>query len=369
MLDTKRHKINPLRYVGPEPVALEAGFYPGGLHLDPVIRDITGGKDYRYEIGRITYAIALDGIELLEPIPAGPKIFLTNHQTTFDLGILSTLLAAASGHPATAVVWEAIQTIHSGELALHLLMHPDNVNREFFSRCRMSQIDTYTPEGILKTYKDLEATLERGEPHMFFMASEGRLDFTEREDMSKPGTSVVTVANKFGLDIYPVRLMWAKVAERFPQKSIIPCDLVPQRMRVGRAITPQERAGLTLVEQRNQIAAAINALWIPCPDDVRIRNRDIDRRTKALCDLIGFSRTKAAFIDGVLTTPVERLSPDGRLLRRWMLDFSSHATADRRTAVWQFGLWVSEGYFSLHSTTEALEDIYRRPVAAMLEGC
>lgn len=290
--------------------------------------------DFFYLIGRALFST----VKVIGPLPDRPAVYVTNHQICFDLPFLSAILATRfHQHPVT-FVWNDIWYLHPNEFIGRLVEH---FGSEINAKIPTIAIDFYDPADVLKNFQRVEQMVKTGNASPV-LAAEGRLEYFEGEPLQQVSGAIIDLALRGGIDVRPVRFSGGLPALSQGQKFALPHRLAPMDITMGPPISPRDLADLTPVARKTRIIEALNALrgsTRPRAD----RTGESYERVLRLQDLFGVSRTKALLADQLILADPTRLSPDVAELRRCLLDSNRNVPFDRRSDLYRFFLWMTDG--------------------------
>ncbi len=338
------------------PIDLVAGFYPGGRETKSLAGGLLGDEDIRFDILYQMSSILWNGIEVRETIPAGAHLYLCNHQCTYDIGLFALLLGLLNGQNTRILAWNAHDRTQGGTLLKRLFEHPSSLRDGVSEKFDIQLIDPYARDKLLGDFQLVSDNFDSLSPRSICAVASGWLDLSEDERINTLSSVFLTLATEQRVNIYPVRFMWAKTGQKVRAKSALPEGLTPQRATIGRAVTPQMLDGLNLLQQRNLVLDALNQLGVPCPTEIQNQNRERNNRVNYISSVFGTAKARIVLCDALITANLAELSKEGQTLRRFITDTSSHISADHNSWLWEFALWLTEGF--VMTTPDFLNHVY-----------
>lgn len=302
---------------------------------------LTDPGEVAYDLLRLFTATLCNGLEFEGDIPPGPRIFISNHQSSFDLGLLAAWLAALRLEPISAVAWTGFRYRPTGDFLTRLLSHPANRGRaEDLVNIRV--VESYIPADVLALLQVVEDDIIRKGVSVIF-AGDGMTQSYDGEPVTGLSSVAIDMALRTGVDIYPVRFMWGLPARPQVEKPCLPYRLRPQHAVIGAAISASALASAAPLARRNLILEGINRLHKPLPAEVEARNEGLYERVVAICAATGLTRAKVMICDLLVMADPESLSRDGRLLRRTLLNVEHIRHFDYHSWLYEFYLWLTDG--------------------------
>lgn len=330
--------------------ALGAGLHSGDRVIDAMIDWHCPQPDIRGDLIRRTFQTLWDGLELLAPLPAGPCLFLTNHQTSLDILLFSYVISALRSEPVNLVGWRGMLQMHSGALLTRTEVRDEPSAYHLNRHVHPHYIDTRKPDQILAAARRLQAGLaDPAEAASAILAAEGMRQFSDGEPIKAVSASFIDIARAARVPVVPVRFVWGLPGRALPYRTVWPADFAPQRFVVGAPIPVEALDAVPLRDRAEMVRNRIDALWRPAPPGHRGRNIAMAGRIGRIMAMTGMSQTNALMCDLLLSARPDDLSDEGRLVRHWLCDIGAamHHKAD--DWLFRFAMWLSDGFGIAHT--------------------
>ncbi|MEM1343867.1 MAG: hypothetical protein AAGI34_04705 [Pseudomonadota bacterium] len=306
-----------------------------------LIRDIT----------RLCLEHFLDRVVATAPLPPGPRLYLANHQTGFDLLFLAVTLAGLGHGPARLLVWDKLRLMQYGEMLMPLIERPDADDTGALCGIDLVAFDARLPD---RTRTAIAAIAQASETKSIVAAAEGFLQQTEAQPTEHIATALLDLAVATDLPVVPVRIAWGLPEHQTGGRFCWPHRLSPLGVFLGPALRPAELATLPLPERRRRVGAAIDALRPPPPPGHALANAAMLARVEAIVARTGVTQTKAILQDLLLATHPARLTDEGQATRELLRRGQWAPLAHRDDWLARYALTLSDGMITTDLPFDAL---------------
>lgn len=326
------------------------GLYAGAGMIRTIVDWHCPSADVRRDLIALLYDAVCDGLELTAPLPAGPCVFLTNHQTALDILLFAYLISALRRERINLIGWEGALAMNSGELTTALASRADPGADDLNQHLRPHYIDSRDPAQIVATASRLGRELaDPDAPASAVLAADGERQATEQQATLRAGSSFVDLGQSFGVPIVPVRFVWGLPALAAGHRHVWPAGFAPQRYIVGPPLMPEDLNGQSLPERCERVRRAIDALWRPPPPGQAAVGASRRGRIERLIAMTGMSQTKALLCDLLLAADPDGLSAEGRTVRTWLADVTAADAHPGDDWLYDFAVWLSDGFNTSHT--------------------
>jgi 1-acyl-sn-glycerol-3-phosphate acyltransferase len=328
--------------VAPDDAAARAAIAETVCPRPTLLRDVL-----RLGLEQMLDTVVRDG-----PAPAGPPVYLANHQTGFDLLVLAAVLAGVAGERSRVLVWDGMRQMHYGEMLLPLVERPDDQDG-MAHRVDLVHADTRVPE---RTRAAVTTLTDRRDTRAIIAAAEGSLQLTDGQPTPRVSTALLDLAAALDRPIVPVRVCWGLPTHSDGGRHGWPYLFAPLGLFLGTPLTPDDLAPLPLPERRLRVGTAIDALHRPRPAGHADRGAAMTHRVRTIIAATGVSQTKAVLQDLLLAADPATLTAEGRAVREFLHHGRRSPLARRDDWLARYALALSDG---MATTGLPLDRLYR----------
>ncbi|WMS41210.1 hypothetical protein RDV64_14095 [Acuticoccus sp. MNP-M23] len=317
----------------------------GAEAIEAACRWVCPTEDLRRDLVRAMLRDFVVGCEVRATLPAGPRLFASNHQVASDVGYFAALMSGLSRQLCDIVTWDAHYDLDSSQINRALYTYPDGPERTVATTLRQRMVNQQEPRDMVGVARAIGRRLSEEDHSFACVCVHGETDRHEGQEMRGIGAPFLDLALENDIPITPARFNWGLPDEN-EGRLMWSKNLAPLYFVTGAAIEPSDLSGLSRVAQRNMVAEAINALAVPRPeshfDDARTR----EDRVRWLATNAGMGLTKAILCDGLFTTPPEMLTDEGRKFLH-LASIPGAGDAERAGGFfYRLCRWLSDGFGS-----------------------
>ncbi|MEM7694310.1 MAG: hypothetical protein AAF318_07650 [Pseudomonadota bacterium] len=322
--------------------AIPKGPIPPGA-LEPALLTVCPEPDIRRDLMRVMMRDFVASWDVRENIPAGPRVFITNHQSASDITHFCGWLAGLTGCRVEILMWDGHFDLDAAGVSRAFFTFPETGERSVSKILRPRPIDQSNPRDVIGTWRSMISNTANGDDCLAVVCARGETETYEGEPLTVMSAAILDEILRANLPITPVRFNWG-APDTPGRRNMWSVDFAPQHVASGASLSPAALLQIPRGKQREAVLDGVNALTVPRPAAHLAAAAPRANRIRALAEETGMGLTKAAFCDGLFTTAPETLTEDGRL-------FVELATVPRagdrhgaHTFMGKFARWLSDGY-------------------------
>lgn len=188
-----------------------------------------------------------------------PACYFANHQTSYESFLIAYLHLAITGVPLLAVTHPGLFDNDYGE---HCMLMAQQLHRLGHPAADAIQVVAVPHE--LKPARDFLLSLpERLEGRSLLVHVGAWRELYEGQPVNTMAKDLMEVTLRLGRPIVPIRISGGLPAQSLDYKFHLPYRMSRLTIRMAPLITPEALGGLSVLDQRRQVLAAINGMAPP----------------------------------------------------------------------------------------------------------